>query len=173
MSPRTLPATIFMPGGRTQEFAYRPSPADFEAMDRALYEAQLALAGGDSPIGSVLITPGGWYPAQTTEFREGKLLGHAEMNAIEQAQPEVGRDLSACTLVTTAEPCVGCSYILDKGHLGMLIIAATRDDAPEFFRQRSVTLERIWGESNRTLTVVRGLRRLESARLLTASTKRH
>lgn len=167
-----LPATIYTPQG-TQSYDYVPTDDDCRYMDMALEQAGEAMRGGDSPIGATLVTPAGVYVAQTTEFREGNLLGHAELNAIKQAQEERGRFLGQCVLYTTAEPCVMCSYALDKGQLGMLVVAATREDAPDFFRKRSTTLHDIWGESRRTLTVVRGLRRVEAARLLTANAKRH
>lgn len=170
--PDTLPATIYTPNG-VQHYDYIVSPADYDRMDQALEEAQRALDAGDSPIGSMLVTPNNVYPTRTTEFSDNDLFGHAEMNGVKAARTEVGRDLSKCILYTTAEPCVGCSYILDKGQLGMLVIAASRDDAPEFFRKRDITLDTIWSKSRRTLTVVKGLRVVEAASLLTASTKRH
>lgn len=168
-----LEATLFTPGG-SHSFLYTPSQRDYENMGIALDQASQAFTAGDSPIGAVLVhTNGDAFPAQTTEFRENKLLGHAEMNAIECARMKYGRNLGHFTLYTTAEPCISCSYLLDKGSVGMVIAAATRDDAPDFFRGRDVTLRRIWSESRRPLTYVRGLRRTEAAALLTADAKRH
>lgn len=168
-----LPATLFTPHG-VQSFEYQPTKQDFNYMGIALLEAKVALENGDSPIGAVLVHPDGEvFSAQTTEFRENKLMAHAEMNVIEKAREKVGRKLGEMMLYTTAEPCPACSYLLDKGQIGMVIAAATRDDAPEFFRRRDVTIHRVWRDSRRPLTYVRGLRKEESAMLLNAENKKH
>jgi tRNA(Arg) A34 adenosine deaminase TadA len=96
------------------------------------------------------------------------------MNGLDAVERKYGSGIMRhCMLLTTAEPCVGCSYYLDKANVGMVIVAASREDAPDFFRKRDITIDNIWGESRRKLTLVRGLRKVEAAELLTADTKRH
>ncbi len=168
-----LPAVVYMPNGGSHDFSFTPSMDDYDNMGIALEEAKKAKEKGDSPIGAVLITPDGEkFPAHTTEFQDDDLIGHAEMHCVENARNKIGRNLGACMLLTTAEPCLGCAYFLDKGSLGMLIVGATREDAPEFFRRRD-TLHTVWKDSRRNLTVVKGLRKIEAAELLTAQSKRH
>lgn len=168
-----LPATVYLPNGGRHEWQYSPTRQDYDNMGLALKEARQAYENGDSPIGAVLVTPqGDKLTARTTEFENDDLIGHAEISCIKLAQEKVGRDLGKCMLYTTAEPCIGCAYFLDKGSIGMLLVAASREDAPEFFRRRD-TVHTVWKESRRNLTIVRGLRKIEAAELLTTDTKRH
>lgn len=165
-------ARLFMPSG-IYPIDYVASQKDCEMMDLALEEAQKAADVGDSPIGSVLVHPyHGIFPAHTTEFVDKDLLGHAEQNSYKAAREKVGRDLGECILYTTAEPCFQCAYMLDKGGLGALHVAAMRTDAPDFFRRRGV-IEAVWSNSRRNLTVISGLRKAKAVELLTADNKKH
>lgn len=165
-------ARVFMPSG-VYPIDYVASQRDCEMMDLALAEAEKAAAAGDSPIGAVLVHPyHGVFPAHTTEFEDKDLLGHAEQNAYKAAQANVGRDLGECVLYTTAEPCFQCAYMLDKGGLGALHVAAMRNDAPGFFRRKDV-VESVWGGSRRNLTVISGLRKARAVALLTEDNKKH
>jgi tRNA(adenine34) deaminase len=169
-----LPATSYAPGGRTYEFEFKPTADDYTKMGMALDQAIAAGEAGDSPIGSVLVLPDGTpIPTRTTEFSQHDVLGHAEIKGLMIARETVGRYMGGCALLTTAEPCPGCAYFLNKAQVGLIIIGATRDDAAEFFRKRSTTSRHVWADSRRPLVVVEGLRRIEAAALLTADAKKH
>lgn len=167
-----LPAVVYHPNGTRTNIKYAPTFQDNEMMGIAIDQAREAFEAGDNPIGCVYVTPEGKYPAQTREFRDNNLEAHAEKLGYSMIQGAVGRDLSGSILYTTAEPCYGCAYMLDKGNIGMLFIAADKKDAPGFFRNPD-TLDKIWSGSRRQLTVVRGLRKVEAIELLTAESKRH
>ena len=83
-------------------------------MRHCLTLAQEALAGGNPPVGSVVVRDGvivgqGREAGKT----KGDITCHAEIEAIRDAIQHTGNgDLSDCSLYTTHEPCLMCSYVL-------------------------------------------------------------
>lgn len=78
---------------------------------RAIELAGEAADRGDGPYGA-LVVRGGEVLAEAgnTVATDGLSTRHAEVNAIEAGQRREGaRDLSGCTLVTSAEPCPMCA----------------------------------------------------------------
>ena len=166
--PEMLERITYMPGHEpivTRD--YEPTLADYQRMSRALELGHIARESGNTPVGTVLVheVTGTAWEASNTEFSEQDLKGHPEEKAYDQAKAVVGRDLSQCNMYTVAEPCVGCSYWIDKGRIGTLFIGALREELT-FFRDREVNMNRIFGESRRSLTVVRGLMAIEAKELL-------
>ncbi len=158
-------------GGLVREFPYEPSSDDFRRMGIVLTEAALAAEAGDSPIAAMLVAPDGReHVEQTHEFRDNDLMGHAETRLLRKLA--AGRRLGQYTMYCSAEPCVGCSYYLDKGELGMLFVGATREEV-DFFRARDITMGAIFGESVRTLRVVPGLMKTEALGLLSVDRRKH
>lgn len=85
--------------------------------------AKIAKQRGDSPVGSVVV-------------KEGKIIGegieggkthkditfHAEIEAIRDATRFLeSQDLSGCTLYTTHEPCIMCSYLIRHTKISLLV----------------------------------------------------
>jgi tRNA(adenine34) deaminase len=83
------------------------------AMGRALELAAAAQQWGDTPIGAVVLGPGGEVLAEAANEREkrGDPTAHAEVLALRAAAAVLGDGwrLSGCTLVVTLEPCTMCA----------------------------------------------------------------
>jgi tRNA(adenine34) deaminase len=93
-------------------------------MRRAIALARIALADGDTPVGSLVIH-------KRKVIAEGfeavhvqlDVSGHAELIAIRNACSALqSLDLSGCTLCTTAEPCFMCSYAVRQTRISKVII---------------------------------------------------
>ena len=88
--------------------------------------AQEALAQGNTPVGSVVVRNGviigqGREAGKT----KGDVTCHAEIEAIRDAIKNVGSgDLSDCSLYSTHEPCIMCSYVLRHHAVKQVIIGA-------------------------------------------------
>ena len=167
------PAVNGNPGSLDRE-SYFATEEDVLYMGVAMSAARNAAREGDSPIAAVLIAPGqDPFVEETREFRDDDLQGHAEMRLVQRVKHIVGRDLSECTMYSVAEPCYGCSYLLDKGGLGKLFIAATRADVPDFFTQKQPEMDMAFTNSRRRLEVVSGLMLPEAQELLVRENRRH
>ena len=81
-------------------------------MGAALDEARTALAGGDVPVGAVVLDPSGQVVGRGRNVREehSDPTGHAEVVALREAATARGEwRLDGCTLVVTLEPCTMCA----------------------------------------------------------------
>ena len=93
-------------------------------MRRAIALARIALANGDTPVGSLVIhkrkiIAEGFEAAQM----QVDVSGHAELIAIRNACAALRTfDLSGCTLCTTAEPCFMYSYAVRQTRISKVII---------------------------------------------------
>ncbi|RAJ73773.1 tRNA(adenine34) deaminase [Streptomyces sp. PsTaAH-137] len=103
------------------------------AMRQALAEAGLAAAGGDVPVGAVLLAPDG-TTVLATAHNERELTGdptaHAEVLAIRRAAQRLGEwRLTGCTLVVTLEPCTMCAGTAVQSRLDRVVYGARDDKA--------------------------------------------
>ena len=101
---------------------------DDEAMLRALELAAAAQEWGDTPIGAVVLGPGGAVLAEAANEREkrGDPTAHAEVLALREAA-RVHRDgwrLTGATLVVTLEPCTMCAGALVLARVETLVFGA-------------------------------------------------
>jgi tRNA(adenine34) deaminase len=97
-----------------------------DAMDVALAEADRAAAGGEVPVGAVVVH-GGQIIARAHNLRETARdpLAHAEVLAIRAAAAHLGRwRLSGCTLVVTLEPCPMCAGAIVNSRVDRLVFGA-------------------------------------------------
>lgn len=82
---------------------------DIYYMRIALQEADTALAEGNAPVGAVVVhrdkVVGRGHNTKTTN-RSG--IAHAELAALQQAIPALGRHPDEAVLYTTLEPCAMC-----------------------------------------------------------------
>lgn len=169
----SIEVTLYMQGKTHEGYSWKPSREDYHYMDIALDEAEEAANEGNPAVGATFVAPstssrqGFVVSAHSTERTTSDLRNHAEMLAYGKAQPLIGRDLSSVAAYTTAEPCGMCGHIFEQGHIGKLVIAASRADAPEFFRQRALNLHEKLLDSGRTILVVRGIRKARAIKLLT------
>jgi tRNA(adenine34) deaminase len=102
------------------------------AMRRALEQAELAPAGGDVPIGAVVVDGAGTTLGAGHNVREalGDPTGHAEIVALRAAAAARGEwRLSGCTLVVTLEPCTMCAGAAVLARLDRVVFGAYDEKA--------------------------------------------
>jgi tRNA(adenine34) deaminase len=96
-------------------------------MERALAEAEKALAFGDVPIGAIAVRDGvvigGGYNRREADQDP---TAHAEMLALREAAKVVGHwRLEGVTLYCTLEPCAMCAGAMVLARLPRLVYATT------------------------------------------------
>lgn len=102
------------------------------AMRLALDEAGQAAAGGDVPVGAVVLSADGSVLAVGHNEREatGDPTAHAEILALRRAASALGEwRLSGCTLVVTLEPCTMCAGALQQSRVDRLVYGARDEKA--------------------------------------------
>lgn len=99
---------------------------DRDYMRLALEEAQKALAGGEIPIGAVVVTRGIVVAAGHNQREKRKdPTSHAEMEAIREASSFLDRwRLTDSTLYVTIEPCPMCAGAILNARLGRVVYGA-------------------------------------------------
>jgi tRNA(adenine34) deaminase len=101
--------------------------SDEEAMQLALVEAAAAEAGGDVPVGAVVVMDGR-IVAQRHNEREAVQdpTAHAEILALRDAAISVGSwRLLGATLVVTLEPCIMCAGAVVAGRVARVVFGAS------------------------------------------------
>jgi tRNA(adenine34) deaminase len=96
-------------------------------MREALAEAAAAMAGGDVPVGAVVLGPDGERLARAHNRREAGAdpAAHAEIVALRAAAQAVGTwRLDGCTLVVTLEPCTMCAGAVTAARIARLVYGA-------------------------------------------------
>lgn len=79
-------------------------------MQAAIEEAQLGLAEGGIPIGSVIVHNGQIIGrGHNRRVQEGSAIKHGEMDAFENAGRQSARTYQESVLYTTLSPCAMCS----------------------------------------------------------------
>ena len=100
---------------------------DERVMRLALEEARSAAAGGDVPVGAVIVR-GDEILARAGNAREREQdpTGHAEILALRQASRAIGSwHLEGCALVVTLEPCAMCAGAIVLARLDRLVFGAS------------------------------------------------
>ncbi len=97
-----------------------------EAMQVAFALAEEAAAGGEIPVGAVIVDRGGNIIGRGRNRREsGDPLGHAEIYAIAEAARAIGEwRLEGTTMAVTLEPCAMCAGALVNARVDRLVFAA-------------------------------------------------
>jgi tRNA(adenine34) deaminase len=93
----------------------------------ALEEARAAAAGGDVPVGAVIVR-GDEILARAGNAREREQdpTAHAEIKALRQASGAIGSwHLEGCAMVVTLEPCAMCSGAVVLARLDRLVFGAS------------------------------------------------
>jgi tRNA(adenine34) deaminase len=137
-----------------------------DLMRLALDEALLADAGGDVPIGAVVVDSAGVVIGRGHNQREasGDPTAHAEVLAIRDAARGRGswrRD--GCTLLVTLEPCTMCAGAIVLARLDRLVYGAIDPKAGAVGSLWDVVRDR---RLNHRPEVVSGVLAAESAALL-------
>jgi tRNA(adenine34) deaminase len=100
---------------------------DERMMRLALEEARAAGAGGDVPVGAVIVR-GDEILARAGNAREREQdpTAHAEILALRQASRAIGSwHLEGCALVVTLEPCAMCAGAVVLARLDRLVFGAS------------------------------------------------
>jgi tRNA(adenine34) deaminase len=99
---------------------------DEEAMALALDEADRAAAGGDVPVGAVVLIAGRVIARAGNERQQRRdPTAHAEILALRAAAVATGDwRLSGATVVVTLEPCPMCAGALVAARVGRLVYGA-------------------------------------------------
>ena len=113
-------------GGRPAE-AFRRAE---HYMDLALSEAKknAAEASEDIPVGCVIIDKSGTLLAAcgNTREKDGSVLGHAEINALEEARKKTGDyRLTDAVMFVTLEPCPMCAGAIAAARIDTLFYGAS------------------------------------------------
>jgi len=138
---------------------------DFDWMQAALAEALQAAAGGEVPIGAVVVR-GGEIVArgQNRMLRDLDPTAHAEIVALRAAAAAVGNyRLPGCSLYVTLEPCTMCAGAMIHARLDKLVFA-TAD--PKAGAAGSVLAVINHPQLNHKMQVEQGILAEESAELL-------
>lgn len=138
------------------------------AMHTALELAAHAPAGGDIPVGALVLDPDGRVLATAHNRCEvdGDPTAHAEMLAIRDAAARLGDlRLVGCTLVVTLEPCTMCAGAIVLARLERLVLGAWDPKAGACGSVRDVVRD---SRLNHRVEVIGGVEAGRSARLLRA-----
>jgi cytosine deaminase len=112
-------------------------------LDAALAEAELGLAEGGLPIGSVLVDPRGVIVARGHNLRvqTGDPTAHAEVVCIRNAGRR--RDWPQLTLVSTLSPCIMCTGTALLYRIPRVIVGENKNflGAEDLFRANGVSIE--------------------------------
>lgn len=95
-------------------------------MRRCLALAEEARAGGDIPVGALVVS-GARVVGEGVEGVRARCdpSAHAELDALRWACRRLGtHDLSGATLYTTAEPCLMCSYAVRQTRISLVVVGA-------------------------------------------------
>ena len=110
---------------------------DLEYMKAALALARETLnEGSDVPIGAVLVRNSDGEilgRGKNTREEDSSAIGHAEINAIEEACQKIGSwRLSGCTLYVTLEPCPMCAGACINSRIDRVVYALKDPKAGAF-----------------------------------------
>jgi tRNA(adenine34) deaminase len=100
---------------------------DERVMRLALEEARASAAGGDVPVGAVIVRGDEILARQgNAREREQDPTAHAEILALRQASSAIGSwHLEGCAMVVTLEPCAMCAGAIVLARLDRLVFGAS------------------------------------------------
>ena len=97
-------------------------------MEAALEVARRGLDRGELPIGAVVVADGRTVgSSHTEEVTQRRLLVHAELLALEEADRQHDWDRRTATLYTTLEPCLMCLGAAATAMVGRIVWAVESD----------------------------------------------
>lgn len=113
-------------------------------MQAAIEEAQLGLAEGGIPIGSVLVHDGRIIGrGHNRRVQEGSVIKHGEMDALENAGRQPASLYREAVLYTTLSPCPMCSGAILLYGIRQVIVGENQTflGDEELLRSRGVTVD--------------------------------
>jgi cytosine deaminase len=115
-----------------------------EFMQAAIAEAQLGLAEGGIPIGSVLVHQGRIIGrGHNQRVQQGSAIRHGEMDALENAGRLPAQTYREAVLYTTLSPCAMCSGAILLYGIGRVVVGENQTFMGEedWLRERGVQVE--------------------------------
>jgi cytosine/creatinine deaminase len=113
-------------------------------MQAAIEEAQLGLAEGGIPIGSVIVHNGQIIGrGHNRRVQEGSAIKHGEMDALENAGRQTAKTYQESVLYTTLSPCAMCSGAILLYGIPKIIVGENQTfmGEEEHLRSRGVQVE--------------------------------
>lgn len=141
--------------------------ADIQFMQEALAEARAAAAGGEVPIGAVLVHDGKILARSGNRtIRDCDPTAHAEVTVLREAARLVGNYRLADTILyVTIEPCSMCAGAIVQARVPRLVYGA---DDPKGGAVRSIFEVLSNARLNHQVEVMAGVLATESAAILQA-----
>jgi len=136
-------------------------------MRAALEKARVAAAGGEVPVGAVVVLDGRVVGrGHNRPIAESDPTAHAEVEALRDAARRVGNyRLTGATLYVTVEPCVMCAGACLHARVGEVVFGAVDDKAGAVVSRARVLDEPAW---NHRVRVTGGVLAAEARELLQA-----
>lgn len=110
-------------------------------LQAALDEAQMAVAEGGVPIGSVLMLDG-WIVGRghNRQAQLNSIIRHAEIDCIDNARTLKNADFRRAVIYTTLSPCEMCAGAIVFFGIPKVVIAENRNylGAEDYLRERGV-----------------------------------
>jgi guanine deaminase len=108
-----------------------PAMSDAIFMELAIQTARQAIAGGQLPIGAVIVRDGEvLLTAHNTVWLDTDPTAHAEMVAVRRAAKKLGSiALTGCTVYVTLEPCPMCLAACHWARVERIVYGAAIADA--------------------------------------------
>lgn len=113
-------------------------------IDGTIEEAKKSLLTEDVPIGALIVLNNEIIAVgYNTREKDHSVLGHAEINAIEQATRKLKRwNLSDCELYVSLEPCSMCKEIIKQTRLKKVYYLLSKPDSKkEYDKTQFIKLE--------------------------------
>ena len=107
--------------------AAMPLREDAAWMEQALEQAALAAAGGEVPVGAIVIKDGQIVGrGHNRNLLENDPTAHAEIVALRDAAARMGNHrLTGCVMFATIEPCAMCAGALVHARISRLVYGAS------------------------------------------------
>lgn len=99
-------------------------------MRRCIKLAGIATQNGESPVGSIIVLDDKIIGEGIEAVKQhNDITYHAEIEAIRNASNHLGhRNLAGCTLYTTNEPCIMCSYVIRQTGISIVVMGMLTGD---------------------------------------------
>ena len=109
---------------------------DAAFMTRALELAAIGVSRGQTPFGAVVVDSDGQVVGEGHNTVRADLdpTAHGEIVAIRAAWQHLGawQRLRDCTVYTSCEPCLLCSFVITQMDIGRVVFAARATDVPGY-----------------------------------------
>ncbi|MBI5866092.1 MAG: nucleoside deaminase [Planctomycetes bacterium] len=140
-------------------------------MKRAVEQALMGIAAGQSPFGATIVKDGKLIAAGHNEvWRRTDPTAHAEVVAIQRAAAVLRTiDLAGCEMYTTCEPCPMCAAAIHWSKIARVYFGAGIADAQEAgFTELTLPAQELYRRGESAVQIVGGVLRAECTALFSA-----